>query len=173
MTNFFCSRDAGLSKDQVIRLYSSKLAEATTLDPVWLASELCSEGLLDTQARDDLLSTGGVSGYNKALQLWRRIEVIVKFHENQYQALLTVCNVMKQRTELAPLAQAMMPRLREQGINESQKWMSHEAVEQTSTSDSLSIELEIQSLNTPPVYTSSQFVILITMCHNLHILCFR
>ena len=172
MTNFFCLHDAELSKDQVIRLYSSKLAEAT-LDPVWLANELCGEGLLDTLTRDDLLTTVGVSAFNKALQLWRRIEVIVKFHENPDQALLTVCNVMKQRTELAPLAQAMMPRLRVQGINESQKWMSHEAAEQTSTSDSQSMELETQPLNPPPASDSSQFMIFITMCHNLHILCFR
>ena len=157
--------DAELSKDQVIRLYTSKLAEAT-LDPVWLANELCSEGLLDTQTRNDLSSTGGVSAYDKAVELWSRIEVIVKFQENPDQALLTVCNVMKQRTELAPLAQAMMPRLREQGINVSQKLMSHEVAEQTCTSDSLSIEMETQSLNTPPAYNSSQFMIFITMCHN-------
>ena len=155
---FFCLHDAELSKDQVIRLYTSKLAEAT-LDPVWLANELCSEGLLDTQTRNDLSSTGGVSAYNKAVELWSRIEVIVKFHENPDQALLTVCNVMKQRTELAPLAQTMLPRLREQGINLSQKWI---AAEKACTSDSQSMELETQSLNTPPaVYYSSQFLICI------------
>ena len=88
--------------------------------------------------------------------------VIVKFHKNPDQALLTVCNVMKQRTELAPLAQAMMPRLRVQSINLSQKWMSTH--EQTSTSDSQS--METQSLNPPPVYNSSQFIIFKTICHN-------
>ena len=161
MPNFFCLNDAEPSKDQVIRSYSSKLAEATQ-DPVWLANELCSEGLIGTLTRDGLLSTGGESAYDKAFQLWRRIEVIVKFHENPDQALLTVCNVMKQQTELAPLAQAMMP-----------PWMSHEAAEQTCTSDSQSMELDTQSLNPPPASDSSQFMIFITMCHNLHILCFR
>ena len=103
--------DAELDKDpaeSIIRLYLSKLAEAT-LDPVWLASELSSEGLLDTQTRNDLQSTDGVSAYNKAVQLWNRIETIIKFHENPRRALFTVCNVMKQRVELAPLAQAMRP----------------------------------------------------------------
>ena len=147
----------------IIRSYSSKLAEAT-LDPVWLANELCSEGLLDTQTRDDLSSTGGVSAYNKAVQLWRRIEVIVKFHENPDQALLTVCNVMKQRTELAPLAQAMSSllkpheeELRLLDINLPQKWMLHEAAEHTSD-DSRAIELETQPPNPTPVYNSSQFI---------------
>ena len=146
----------------IIRSYSSKLAEAT-LDPVWLANELCSEGLLDTQTRNDLTSTVGVSAYNKAVELWSRIEVIVKIHENPDQALLTVCNVMKQRTELAPLAQAMSSLLKPHedlrllDINLPQKWMLHEADEHTSD-DSLAIELEIQPPNASPVYNSSQFI---------------
>ena len=111
--------DAELDKDSaesVIRLYLSKLAEAT-LDPVWLANELSSEGLLNTQARVDLLSIDGVSAYDKAVKLWNRIEVIIKVHENPRQALLTVCNVMKQRAELASLAQAMTLQLMPHGKN--------------------------------------------------------
>ena len=100
--------------ESIIRSYSSKLAEAT-VDPVWLANELSSEGLLDTQTRNDLQSIDGVSAYDKAVQLWNRIRVIVKFQENPRQALLTVCNVMKQRAELAPLAQAMTLQLKPHG----------------------------------------------------------
>ena len=130
---------------------------------MWLANELCSEGLLDTQTRNDLSSTGGVSAYNKAVELWRRIEVIVKIHENPDQALLTVCNVMKQRTELAPLAQAMSSllkpheeELRLQAMNSPQKLTLDEATEHISD-DSLPIELEHHT-TPPPVYNSSQLI---------------
>ena len=112
----------------ILRIYSTKLADATERLVPWLASELCSEGLLDTRAKDDLLSTNGVPAHEKALQLWSRIEIIVKFHENPDQALLTVCNVMKQQTELAPLAQAMSSQLRPHGkfINNDVKQLLHE-----------------------------------------------
>ena len=72
--------------ESIIRSYSSKLAEAT-VDPVWLANELSSEGLLDTQTRNDLQSIDGVSAYDKAVQLWNRMEShSVKFQENPRQA---------------------------------------------------------------------------------------
>ena len=70
----------------LIRLYLSKLAEAT-VDPVWLANELSSEGLLNAQTRNDLITTTGVSAHNKAIQLWSQMETIVKVQENPRQAL--------------------------------------------------------------------------------------
>ena len=108
--------ELGGDPESIICSHSSKLADAT-LDPVWLASELCSKGLLDTRTRNDLITTTGVSAHNKAVQLWSQIETIVKVQENPRQALLTVCNVMKKRAELAPLAQAMTSQLIPQGKN--------------------------------------------------------
>ena len=102
--------------ESIFRLYLSKLAEAT-VDPVWLANELSSEGLLNAQTRNDLITTTGVSAHNKAIQLWSQIETIVKFHENPRRALLTVCNVMKQRAELAPLAKTIISQLMPHGKN--------------------------------------------------------
>ena len=99
--------DMGGDPESIIREYSPKLAEATQDLVVWLANELCSEGLLDTQAKHDILSTDGVPAYNKAAQLWDKISIIVKFQEHPRQALINVCRVMKKRAELASLGQLM------------------------------------------------------------------
>ena len=53
-----------------------------------LASVMCSEGVIDSHAKDDLLTTGGQSAYNKSLLLWNRIEKYIKFHKNPRQALI-------------------------------------------------------------------------------------
>ena len=172
-TVLFIYVELGGDPETVIRLYSSKLADATQSLVVWLANELCSEGLLDTQTRDDLLSIDGISSYNKAVQLWSQIRVIVRVQENPRRALLTVCNVMKQRAELKSLAQAMILQLMPHGKNfvpiltqhryrtciKTEQTELHET-ENTSNDQKMSqeIALELQPLETPAVNNSSQSV---------------
>ena len=95
----------------LLRLYSAQLAEAT-LDPVWLADQLCSEGIIDMQIQRDLSTTSGMSVDEKSIQLWRRIATAIKFHPDPKQVLLNVCYIMKQRTELRHLAASLISQLK-------------------------------------------------------------
>ena len=98
----------------LLRLLSAQLAEAT-LDPVWLADQLCNEGIIDRQIKHDLLTTTALSDDEKSIQLWRRIESAVNSHPDPKQALLNVCYIMKQRTELKQLAASLIRQLKPDG----------------------------------------------------------
>ena len=120
-----------------------------------------------------MISIDGISSYNKAVQLWSQIRVIVRVQENPRRALLTVCNVMKQRAELKSLAQAMILQLMSHGKNfvpiltqhryrtciKTEQTELHET-ENTSNDQKMSqeIALELQPLETPAVNNSSQSV---------------
>ena len=98
----------------LLRLFSAKLAEAT-VDPVWLADQLCSEGIVDRQIKRDLLTTSGMSDDEKSIKLWSQISTAVKLHPDPKQVLLNVCYVMKQRTELKQLAESLIMQLKPDG----------------------------------------------------------
>ena len=94
----------------IIRLFSANLSEITQ-DPVRLASVMCSEGVISSHAKDDLLTTDGQSRGDKSRLLWNQIENHIKCQTNQRQALINVCNTIKHQKELEALADAMKSQL--------------------------------------------------------------
>ena len=98
----------------LLQVHLAQLAEAT-VDPVWLADQLCSEGIVDRQIKRDLLTTSGMSDDEKSIRLWSRISTAVKLHSDPKQVLLNVCYIMKQRTELKQLAASMIRQLKPDG----------------------------------------------------------
>ena len=97
----------------VLRLNFATLVEATP-HPVWLANQLFGEGILDYQIQNELETTDK-SSFDKATRLWSAVMTAVKHQRNPTQTLLTVCRVIKQRRELAPLADSMISQLKPQG----------------------------------------------------------
>ena len=95
-------------------MHLAQLAEAT-VDPVWLADQLCSEGIVDRQIKRDLLTTSGMSDDEKSIRLWSRISTAVKLHPDPKQVLLNVCYIMKQHTELKQLAASLIRQLKPDG----------------------------------------------------------
>ena len=98
----------------LLRVHLAQLAEAT-VDPVWLADQLCSEGIVDRQIKRDLLTTSGMSDDEKSIRLWSRISTAVKLHPDPKQVLLNVCYIMRQRTELKQLAASLIRQLKPDG----------------------------------------------------------
>ena len=94
----------------ILRLFSANLSEITQ-DPVRLATVMCSEGVISSHAKDDLLTTDGQSRGDKSRLLWNQIEYHIKCHTNPRQALINVCNIIKHRKELEALADAMKSQL--------------------------------------------------------------
>ena len=90
---------------QLLQSYSARLAEAT-VDPIWLADKLCSKGIIDRQTKDEILSTNA-SANEKAIKLWNRISIAVKYQASPTKALLQVCQVLKERVPLDSLAARM------------------------------------------------------------------
>ena len=95
--------------NDIIRLYSAELVQAT-VDPVQLANTLYREGIIDHHTTSQLLISN-----NKAVKLWTQIENHIQFHKNPRQALLNVCNIMKQHAELESLANMMVSELMPNG----------------------------------------------------------
>ena len=93
----------------ILQVNFGTLAEATT-EPLWLADQFYSEGILDYYTKNELETTDKPS-YDKATRLWAAVMTAVKHHENPKQTLHTVCHVMKQRRELAELADSMISQL--------------------------------------------------------------
>ena len=100
----------------VLRLYSAKLAEAT-IDPLWLADQLFSEGILGHHIKHELETTEKPA-FEKATKLWGEVMTAVEHSGNPTQTLLTVCHVMKQRRELVSLAKSMISQVGPQGKKE-------------------------------------------------------
>ena len=98
----------------ILHLNFALLAEATT-DPLWLADQLFSEGILSYQIKVDLETN--MSSYDKTSKLWTAVMTAVKHQRNSTQTLLTVCHVMKQRLEQTRLADRMISQLGVQSEN--------------------------------------------------------
>ena len=99
----------------VLRSNFANLAEVTT-DPLWLANQLFSGGILSNHIRNEL-ETSSMPTYNKATKLWSETLTVVKHEGNPTQTLLKVCHVMKKRQELAHVAKSMIAQLGLNGEN--------------------------------------------------------
>ena len=106
----------GADPESILQVHLAQLAEAT-VDPVWLADQLCSEGIVDRQIKRELLTTSGVSDDEKSIRLWSRISTAVNSHPDPKQVLLNVCYIMRQRTELKQLAASMIMQLKPDGVS--------------------------------------------------------
>ena len=99
--------------ESLLQSYSARLAEAT-VDPIWLADNLCSKGIIDRPTKDEILSTN-VSTNEKAIKLWNRVSIAVKYQADPTKALLQVCEVLRERVPLNLLANRMILQLTPQG----------------------------------------------------------
>ena len=97
--------------EEVLRLNFARLVDATTTDPLWLANQFFSEGILSYQIKNELETTN-ISSYEKASKLWN---AIMRHQGSLTHNLFTVCHVMKQRQELSHLANDMINQLGLQG----------------------------------------------------------
>lgn len=97
-------------RNKILFLYLSHTQQScpseATVDPLWLADKLCSKGIIDRQTKDEILSTNA-STNEKAIKLWNRISIAVKYQADPKKTLLQVCEVRKERVPLDSQADSM------------------------------------------------------------------
>lgn len=111
---FLYTLSAGSTSMDILRRHSSQLIKAISNNPSLVANELFSASLISSDLRSDILTTTGVSDYNKSSKLVLSIETELEARlevSNQDQYLTGICHVLQKHQTLKSIATAILQQL--------------------------------------------------------------
>lgn len=98
----------------ILRRHSSQLIKAISNNLSLVTNELFSASLISSDLRSDILTTTGVSNYDKSTKLVMAIETELETRlevSNRDQYLTGVCHVLQQHQTLKSIATAILQQL--------------------------------------------------------------
>ena len=97
----------------VLQRHSSKLTDAISENLSLVINELCSEKLISHHKKREILTTAGLSNYDKSTNLVMFIELELEAFPNPDQYLINICRVLirQENQTLISIATSMLRQL--------------------------------------------------------------
>ena len=97
----------------VLQHHSSKLTDAISKNLSLVINELCSEKLISRHKKSEILTTAGLSSYDKSTNLVMFIESELEASLNPDQYLIDICHVLirQENQTLISIATSMLQQL--------------------------------------------------------------
>ena len=97
----------------VLQRHSSKLTDAISKNLSLVINELCSEKLISRHKKGEILTTAGLSSYDKSTNLVMFIESELEASLNPDQYLIDICRVLirQENQTLISIATSMLQQL--------------------------------------------------------------